>query len=40
MNDQKIVELYWQRDESALQMTAACYGAALTAVARRILDVL
>lgn len=38
MNDQHIVELYWQRDESALQMTAACYGAALTAVARRILD--
>lgn len=38
LNDQKIVELYWQRDESALQMTAACYGAALTAVAQRILD--
>ena len=38
LNDQRIVELYWQRDESALRMTAACYGAALTAVARRILD--
>ncbi|MBR2320074.1 MAG: sigma-70 family RNA polymerase sigma factor [Clostridia bacterium] len=38
MNDQHIVELYWQRDESALQMTAANYGAALTAVAQRILD--
>ena len=38
MTDQQIVELYWQRDESALRMTAACYGAALTAVARRILD--
>lgn len=37
LNDQHIVELYWQRDESALQMTAACYGAALTAVAQRIL---
>ena len=38
LNDQHIVELYWQRDESALQMTAACYGATLTAVAQRILD--
>lgn len=38
LNDQHIVELYWQRDESALQMTAACYGAALTAVAQRILE--
>lgn len=38
MNDQHIVELYWQRDESALRTTAACYGAALTAVAQRILD--
>ncbi len=38
MNDQHIVERYWQRDESALQMTAACYGATLTAVAQRILD--
>jgi len=37
MTDQQIVELYRQRDESALRMTAACYGAALTAVARRIL---
>lgn len=37
LNDQHIVELYWQRDESALQLTAACYGAALTAVAQRIL---
>ena len=38
LTDQNIVELYWQRDESALQMTAANYGAALTAVAQRILD--
>lgn len=38
MNDQQIVELYWRRDESALRMTAACYGATLTAVAQRILD--
>lgn len=38
MTDQQIVELYWQRDESALRVTAACYGAALTAVAQRILD--
>lgn len=38
LNDQHIVELYWQRDESALQETAACYGATLTAVAQRILD--
>ena len=37
LNDQQIVELYWQRDERATQMTAACYGAALTAVAQRIL---
>lgn len=38
LNDQHIVELYWQRDESALPLTAACYGATLTAVAQRILD--
>ena len=38
MTDQHIVELYWQRDEAALQMTAACYGAALTAVAQRVLE--
>ncbi|MBQ7088207.1 MAG: RNA polymerase sigma factor [Clostridia bacterium] len=38
MTDRQIVELYWQRDETALRMTAACYGATLTAVARRILD--
>lgn len=38
LNDQQIVELYWQRDEAALRMTAACYGVALTAVAQRILD--
>ena len=38
LTDQNIVELYWQRDESALQVTAANYGAALTAVAQRILD--
>ncbi len=38
LNDQQIVALYWQRDESALQITAACYGATLTAVAQRILD--
>ena len=38
MNDQQLVELYWQRDETALQRTAACYGATLTAVAVRILD--
>ena len=38
LNDQQLVELYWQRDETALQRTAACYGATLTAVAVRILD--
>lgn len=38
LNDQQIIALYWQRDESALQVTAACYGATLTAVAQRILD--
>lgn len=38
LNDQQIVERYWQRDESALQQTAARYGATLTAVAQRILD--
>ena len=37
MDDRHIVELYWQREESALRMTAACYGTALTAVAQRIL---
>ena len=38
LNDQHIVELYWQRDERATRMTAACYGAPLTAVAMRILE--
>ena len=37
LNDQHIVELYWQRDEKATQMTAARYGVTLTAVAVRIL---
>lgn len=38
MNDQRIVELYWQRDESALRETQLSYGAMLLGIARRILE--
>ena len=37
MDDQKIIELYWRRDESAIQATDDRYGDCLLAVARRIL---
>ena len=37
MDDNRIVELYWQRDEAALTATEERYGARLLAVARRIL---
>ena len=37
MNDQRIVELYWQRDESAIRLTADAYGLMLLGIARRIL---
>ena len=37
MTDQRIVELYWQRDESAIRETDAVYGPRLLALAQRIL---
>ncbi len=37
MNDQRIVDLYWQRDESAIRHTQAAYGATLLRVALGIL---
>ena len=37
MEDHAIIELYWQRQESAIQETAAKYGAFLSALARNIL---
>lgn len=37
MNDERIVELYWQRDEAAIQHTQAAYGATLLRVALGIL---
>lgn len=37
MEDQKIVELYWQRDQSAIDHTQRKYGAYLTKVALNIL---
>ena len=38
MEDNRIIELYWQRDESALAQTQQKYGAYCMAIARRILD--
>ena len=38
LDDQHIIDLYWQRDETALRLTAACYGTQLVTVAQRILD--
>ncbi len=38
MNDDAIVELYWQRDESALAMTQEKYNAYLMKIARNILN--
>jgi len=37
MEDERIVQLFWQRDESAVACAAEHYGAYLSAVARRIL---
>lgn len=37
MEDQKIVELYWQRKERAVEETARKYGAYCTQIAQRIL---
>ena len=38
MNDQKIVELYWQRDQSAITQTAQKYEKYLTVIAHNILN--
>lgn len=38
MQDEKIVDLYWQRDESAIQETAQKYGCYLTKIAYNILS--
>ena len=37
MEDEKIIELYWQRDESAISETAAKYGSYCAAIAGNIL---
>lgn len=37
MDDEKIVALYWNRDESAIPVTAKKYGGYCTAIARNIL---
>lgn len=37
MTDERIVELYWQRDEVAIEETAQRYGACLLGMAQRIL---
>lgn len=38
MNDQQIVELYWQRDTSAIQETSKKYGAYCYSIANNILN--
>lgn len=38
MDDRQIVELYWQRDEAAIEATQSRYGARLLTVARHVLD--
>ena len=38
MQDERIVELYWQRDESAIQETEQKYGSYLTKIAYNILS--
>ena len=38
MEDEKIIELYWQRDERAIGATAGKYGPYCTAIARAILQ--
>jgi len=37
MDDEKIVDLYWQRDENAIAVTSAKYGAYCGSIARYIL---
>ena len=38
MDDRQIVELFWQRSERALTMTAEKYGRDLNSIARNILS--
>ncbi len=38
MEDSQIIELYWNREESAISHTASKYGAYCGAIARRILE--
>ena len=38
MNDEQIVELYWQRDESAVTVTQEKYNAYLLKIAYNILN--
>ena len=38
MNDEKIIDLYWQRSEHAITITAAKYGAYCGSIARNILQ--
>ncbi len=38
MQDEKIIELYWLRDENAIQLTAQKYGKYLTQIAYNILS--
>ena len=37
MEDEKILELYWNRDEDAIAQTARAYGAGLQSLAEHIL---
>ena len=37
MDDNKIIELYWRRDEDAITQTKECYGGRLRALSYRIL---
>ncbi|MBQ7337549.1 MAG: sigma-70 family RNA polymerase sigma factor [Clostridia bacterium] len=38
MNDQRIIDLFWQRDESAIRESSARYGSYLLCLAQRILS--
>ena len=38
MEDQEIIRLYWDRDESAIRETDRKYGAYLTKIVRKVLD--
>ena len=40
MEDKKIVELYWQRNEAAITETSAKYGNYCTAIAMNILGII